>query len=126
MSSTRFTRANRHENTSEVTLTSGTATLGAWVQMIASTTFFTNYLNMDTDEENTSNEYRIDIGTGAEGSEVILIKEIHHHVNLTGQNIISIQHDFKVEIPAGTRIAARVIATNNTDTIKILGHLTGT
>lgn len=124
--SIKMLRANLHEPTSEITLTSGAGVLGDWVQLIASTAFQVNYLNLDTDEENTSNEYQIDIGTGAAGSEVVLITKIHHHINLTGQNIISQQHDFKVEIPPGTRIAARVVATDNTDTINIVGHLTGT
>ena len=122
----RLLRADMHEDTSTVTLTSGIAVKGAWVELIASSSFQCNYFNATMDEENTSNEYDIDIGIGAAGSEVVLIPNIHHHVNLTGQNIIALNIFFKIEIIAGTRIAARVAATNNTDTIQFKIHLTGT
>ena len=126
LTSIKVLRADQQAVTSNIVLTSGTASKGAWVELTASTSFQVNYLVAGIDNENTSNEYHIDIGTGAAGSEVVLLPDIHHHINLTGQNIITLHIPYKVEIPKGTRLAARVAATNNTDTIEFNLHCSGT
>lgn len=119
-------KSDKHEETSDSTITSGTAAFGAWVELIASSAFQTNYLVVGISEENTSNRYDIDIGVGSTGNEVGEIEGIAHHVSLAGNNIIALHIPYHVDIPIGSRIAARTKATNNTDTVDVELHLTGT
>lgn len=119
-------RGDKHEETNYITLTSGTAAYGAYVELLDETGHQTNYMVLGIDEENTSNEYDIDIAVGAEGSEVNEVTGAHHHVNLAGQNVIALHIPYRVDIPKGARMAARTKATNNTDIIKVKCHLTGT
>jgi len=118
-------RADKHEETSDSTITSGTADYGAWVELIASTSFHSNFMVLGISEENTSNRYDIDIGVGAAGSEVIEVGGIAHHVDLAGNNILALHIQYHVDIPKGSRIAIRCKATNNTDTVDCEIHLTG-
>ena len=117
------TRTTATEHPGDATLTSGTATFGAYVQITAATTITYNYLLIMIDDPNTSNDYVFTIATGASGSEVDIIDEILYHMDLTGQSQITGVYSVKIRIPTGSRIAARVSAVNNTDTIDI--HLLG-
>lgn len=112
-------RCEAHEGVDDVTLTSGTGVAGAFVQLFASLALKTNYITIHLDNNNTGNEYHVDVATGAAASEVVLIPDLEYEVDLTGNNQIPLIYSMKVNIPAGTRLSARVTATNNTDTIDI-------
>lgn len=113
-------RCEAHEGVDDITVTSaGSGAKGSWVQLFASLARKTNFLNIHFDNNNTGQEYHIDIGTGAAASEVVLIPDLEYEVDLTGNNQIPIIYSFKVNIPAGTRLAARVAAVDVTDTIEV-------
>jgi len=112
-------RAPQSETTSDVTLTSGTAAPGAFVEMSAQTTIQCNWLVVFVHNPNTANKYIVDIAVGPAGSEVNAITGILHHVNLTGMNIVTESSTFKVEIAKGVRLSARAEAAANTDTVEI-------
>ena len=122
-SSDQNTRTTLTEHTDTATLTSGTADFGAYVELIASTGILYNYLTILFDDPNTSNDYDITIATGAAASELDVIDELTYHIDLTGNNTISLSYNIKLRIAQGSRIAAKVKATNNTDTIDV--HMIG-
>lgn len=110
--------ANVVEGLAGVTLTSGAGVKGAWVQLDASVANKTVALIIAFRAANTTNPYFIDIGVGAAAAEVIVIADLMY------DQISAVGLDMKiyrvvVEIPAGSRLAARVQATLNTDTIAI-------
>jgi len=113
-------KCDDHEGVDDVTLTSGAgSTKGAFVQLFASLARKTNYLTIHFDNNNTANEYHIDIATGAAASEVVLIPDLEYEVSVAGNNRLSLVYPMKVNIAAATRLSARVSATDNTDTIQI-------
>ena len=122
-SSSLNTLTSATEHTGDATLTSGTATFGAYVQVNASIGITYNYLLIMVDDPNTSNDYVFNIAIGASGSEVDINDEILYHQDLTGNSQITGIYPIKLRIPVGSRITARVSATNNTDTITV--HLLG-
>jgi len=122
-SSDQNTRTITTEHTSTATLTSGTGVFGAYAQLIASTGITYNYLTILFDDPNTSNDYDITIAIGAAASELDVIDELTYHIDLTGNNTISLSYNIKLRIAKGSRIAAKVKATNNTDTIDV--HIIG-
>jgi len=112
-------RCETHEGIDDITLTSaGSSAKGAWVELFASLARKTNYLTIHFDNNNTANEYHTDIGTGAAASEVVLIPDLEYEVSVAGNNRLSIVYSMKVNIAAGTRLSARVAATDVTDTIE--------
>ena len=111
--------ADKTEPTSTALLISDTADFGAYVELIPSTSIFTNFLMIFIHDNNVGLDYEIEIAKGQIGSEETIIPKILYHVNLTGQNIVMESMNFKVEIPEGTRLSARVKATTNTDEIEI-------
>ncbi len=117
------TKTTKTSHAGDATLTSGTGVFGSYVQITASTTITYNYLLIIADDANTSNDYEITIATGAEGSETDIIEELNFHVDLTGNNQVTVTYPIKIRIPSGVRVSAKVKATNNTDTIDI--HLLG-
>lgn len=119
------TTSIRFATTNEVVLTSGTAAKGAWVEVSTSTTLHVNYLIVELSNSNTTNIYDVDIGTGAAGSEVVLIPNIHFHIDITGNRVIPLIYPLKTDIAQGTRISCRTQATNNTDTIEAVILCTG-
>jgi len=113
-------RCEAHEGVDDVTLTSaGSGAKGAFVQLFASLALKTNYLTIHFDNNNTANEYHTDLATGAAASEVVLIPDLEYEVSVAGNNRLSLVYSMKVNIPAGTRLSARVAATDVTDTIQI-------
>lgn len=123
----KFLRADSHENgTGEVMLTSGAGAKGAWVEIKAATTIEGNWLTPILHDNNTDNDYEVDIGIGGSGSETVLIPDVLYHTSLAGSNIIGTPYFFKVEIPKGTRLSARCKSVLGTDTIMINFILTGT
>lgn len=117
------TRTTKTEHPGDATLTSGTGIFGAYVQITAATTITYNYLLIMVDDPNTSNDYVFTLATGAQSSEVDFIDEILYHQDLTGNSQITGIYPIKIRVATGSRLAARVKATNNTDTIDI--HLLG-
>lgn len=113
-------KCDDHEGIDDKVLTSaGSGAKGSWVELFASLARKTNWLTIHFDNNNTGQEYHIDIGTGAAASEVVLIPDLEYEVDLTGNNQIPINYGMKVNIAAGTRLAARVAAVDVTDTIEI-------
>ena len=64
-------------------------------------------------------------GIGALGSEVVLIPDIHFHIDITGNRVIPLIYPMKTDIDQGSRISARTQATNNTDIIEAVLICTG-
>lgn len=111
--------ADKLEPTSTALLISDTADFGSYVELISSTSIFTNYLMVFLHDNNVGLDYEIEIAKGQIGSEITIIPKILYHVNLTGQNIVMESMNFKVEIKKGERLSARTKATTNTDEIEI-------
>lgn len=111
--------ADKARTTNTALLISETADFGAYVELTPSTEIFTNYLMVFIHDNNVGLDYTIEIAKGQIGSEETIIPEILYHVNLTGQNIVMESMNFKVEIPKGTRLSARVKATTDTDEIEV-------
>ena len=122
----KFQRADKTQTTDDATLTSGTADFGAFSEIIAETSINVNYVNIYLHANNTANEYVVETYSGPIGKEKIGIAGILYHTNVNGLNIETIAPHFKVEMPKGVRVSARVKATNNTDTIKIKCVFQGT
>jgi len=112
--------SDNHDNLGDTSLTAGAAAAkGAWVEMVDPSLRRYNWLDINIHNNNTTNIYMIDIGTGAAASEVVIIPDILHHIDLAVPNIIEIIHQFKVNVPAATRISARVSSVLATDTIDV-------
>jgi len=98
---------------------------GAFVEVFSSTAIKANYITLIITDPAVKTDYDVDVALGAAASEVVLIPDIHYHVNLTGNSQISLSYFFKVDIPEGTRISARALnaATETIDVEIILcGH----
>ena len=118
------TRTTKTEHPGDATLTAGASgVFGAYVQITAATTITYNYLLIMIDDPNTSNDYVITLASGAQGSEIDFIDEILFHEDLTGNSQATTVYPVKIRCPEGIRLAARVRAVDNTDTIDI--HLLG-
>lgn len=76
-------------------------TLGSWVQLTAATASDAAFLCMAV-QVTGYNDYAIDIGIGASGSEVVLAQQIYIPGNSASGSI-----GIPCSIPAGTRVAAR-------------------
>lgn len=121
-----FLSADKTEDAPDATLTSGAGVFGAWVELFPNTVIIHDWITVTLHDNNTSNEYEVEIGQGAVGSEVAKIKGILFHVDLTGMNTITLASNYKVEVPAGSRISARVKSAAATDTIRIKLNAQGT
>lgn len=119
-------KADKSISMTKKLLTSGAGIAGAWVEVIAAMPFKSNYIQIILDEPNTQNDYSIDIAIGAIGFEVPQIQEIIYHVSLTGNSIISIPYNFKIEFASGVRISARVTSILATDTVDFSAIIMGT
>ena len=102
-------KADKHEGNGETQLTSGVGVKGAWAEVIASTTNFTNWIMVVIHDAAAATDYQIDIGIGESGSEVVDIPNIKYHVSTAGNNIVSLPYNFKVEWQKGTRVSARCL-----------------
>jgi hypothetical protein len=88
-----------------VTAASSANSKGSWAQLIASTTRKVVGIVVLMHQSGTG-KFMVDIGTGASGSESVLIPDVY--VNFGGSyGAGSAAVFFPVQIPAGTRIAAR-------------------
>jgi hypothetical protein len=93
----------------QVTAASSANTKGSWTQLIASTTKRATWLLLLFAADPDTNTFVVDIGTGASGSETVLIPNIRVQVNDYNNSVPWANAGFLVpcDIPAGTRIAAR-------------------
>lgn len=104
------------ERLATITVTSGSADEGAYVQLDASTATEVKGLVICLYNPNANELYEVEIAVGASGSEVALIDDLVHYGNGDPQGRI---YSFPVEVAAGLRLAARVQATTNTSTIRV-------
>jgi hypothetical protein len=98
----------------------GTAnTEGAWAQLSASTTYPIRQLMLGFgnagDNTRTSANYLLDIGIGSAGNEVALINDLPLVCD-SGPDMVAPRTlgPFMLDIPAGTRLVARVRSSTNT------------
>ena len=104
-----FTAAGTNYGTTLTTSTS-TNTMGAYSQLVASTTQNTSWAQISLRNTSTSRSFLVDIAVGSAGNEIILINNLLFTVNATPQaRMISIL--IPLTIPAGSRIAARAQAS---------------
>lgn len=81
-------------------------TKGSWTELITATTIDTAWLLVEVMVGTANAEALIDIGIGGSGSEIVLIPNISATV-ATATSFYTFTYVFPVQIPAGTRIAAR-------------------
>lgn len=100
-----------------VSLTTGAGGAeGAWVELTPSSTIFVNWLSLTFHDASIDSDFFIDIGIGAEGSEVVYIPDSLHHSDPLGNNISSMNVLLKADIPKYSRISARA-RNGNAETI---------
>lgn len=121
-----FQRADKTQTTDDALLTSGIADFGALVEIIAQTAIRVNYVNIYLHANSTANEFVVETFVGPIGNEMPALGGILYHTNINGLNIETIAPHFKVEIPKGVRVSAKVKAINASDTIKIKCVFQGT
>jgi len=115
-----FLRVKSNVTLPFITLTAGAGGIkGSWVEITSSSTLDVNYVLVILNEANVGTEYFVDIGIGGSGSEIVYIEDIQYHVNVTGNNNVTVTYPFKTEIPKNSRVALRVANTDNSDTIKV-------
>lgn len=119
-------RADKSQTTLDAVLTSGAADFGAFSEIIAETGIKTNWVTIYLHDNNTANEYLVETAVGPLGAEVPAIEGILYHTSINPPNITTLAPTFKVEMPKGVRVSARVKAVNNTDTVKIKCVFQGT
>ena len=102
-----FALPNTGESSTFVGLTCGSTTKGAWVEAIASTDRQTIALSISAGSASASiDDFIIDIGTGAGGSEVPVIPDLGWtKISNVGQG--SVTWTIPFDIPPSTRIAGR-------------------
>lgn len=118
--------SSSHVTTPTATLTTGTAGAeGTWVELVASTTIFTNWINIMLHDPSAEADFFIDIGVGANGEEVVEINDILHHSDPLGNNVTSENLLIKVDIDKYKRISARARNGSGGETIGLSLILTG-
>ncbi len=107
-------------STTGTSLTSGAAnTKGAWVELAAATARRYFWLNLAILDWNNESPKLIDLGIGAAGSETVLMPNLFCQASATGggsQQIVSLP----VNIPAGSRLAARFQDSAASKTLEIV------
>lgn len=109
---------------SGTTVTPGTNTKGSWAQLVASTAHATHMLTIMFAGGGTTLDYLVDIGIGAASSEVVIVPDLIVHGG-TGGIVYPGVYMFPIEIPAGTRIAARATVHTGTTAIHVSAVLHG-
>ena len=97
---------------------------GAWVQLTAATTAAIRWLVLavghDADTLASGTRWLVDVGTGAGGAEAVLVPDVAvsagQNSDIVGPRAIG----FPVDIPAGTRIAARARCTTTRSPDRLL------
>lgn len=103
----------------------GTAnTKSAWVQMTASTGIDIRWLmfcvSRGGSSTSASTRYLVDIGTGGAGSETVLVANAFAVAAIAGDYAIPRTFGFAVDIPSGTRIAARIQSSSTVSGDRVL------
>lgn len=106
--------ANTSTSFTVQTSSGAAATAGAWVQLSAATPYDTCWMVVMADLSSLSNYMAVhDIAIGAAGSEIILVPKLISYYP------VSSAYSFPIDIPAGTRIAARATSTAATETSRV-------
>lgn len=99
-----------------VTSSSSANTKGSWTQLVAATTLDAAGFWIETSQPAVPQRYRLDIGVGGSGSEVVLVPDVCF-------SPIRDTHVYRafvpVPIPAGTRLSARVQSDGTSKAIKV-------
>lgn len=103
-----------------VTLTAhaSTNTKGSWTELITSTTGDTAWLLIELMVGTANSECLVDIGVGAASSEIVLIPNLACTV-ATATSFYVATYVFPVQIPAGSRIAARAQSSVTAASLRI-------
>lgn len=110
-------------STGGVSVTGGNAVVGSWTQVIASTTYDIDWLEVFWfPTQNSSARQAFDIGVGGSGNEVMVAQQLMAYSN-TNRSTVA-HYSFPLSIPSGTRIAARSAnsAAADASNIKINGY----
>lgn len=96
------------------TATAGTGAEGSWTELIASTAADSDHITVYASYATVGagagvEEFSIDIGVGAAASEQVLIENMPMSGRVLNSETIDIM-SFPIQIPASTRVAARVAA----------------
>lgn len=80
-------------------------TKGAWVQLVAATTYAVSGVHVYLNPDQSGAQYLVDIGVGTAGSEEVVISNIYCN---THAGDVALTHlFFPIDIPVGTRLAVR-------------------
>jgi hypothetical protein len=103
-------------SSAKTTVTSGNSNVkGSWTQLIASTSDAAALLVIWATVGTSGRRYLLDIGVGGAGSETVLIS----NVQIVNSAALSIPIMVPINIPPGSRIAARCQATSNASTMTV-------
>lgn len=108
--------------TNTVAVTAGSANVkGSWAEITAATTDDINgfYLDICSDTITVISDYLMDIGIGSAGNEEIIIPDILYSIGLSLDLDFILKISFPIQIPAGTRIAARVQSTTGSNVARV-------
>ena len=94
----------------------------SFTQLIASTAFHATGILVMLDDCAATIDYLIDIAVGASSSEVVILSNLLASGG-TGSLVYGMHYFFPVNIPAGTRISARIQASTGSSVIRISGLL---
>jgi len=84
-------------------------TYGAWAELIAATTERRRWIVVSMFSPTGVRQGELDIGTGSAGNEVPIMKDLPFFKAFNDGGVCSsVYHSFPIDVPAGTRIAARV------------------
>ena len=91
-------------------------TKGSYTQLFSSTSAVIQWLHVGgvSALSTVGSAWYVDVATGAGGSEVVLISDLHHAVGPTGGAVRPTWHHVLTYIAASTRIAARASCDNTT------------
>ena len=95
---------------------------GAWVELVAATTEQRRWCVVSLFSSVGVRQGELDIGTGSAGNEVPIMKDLPFFKAFNDGGVISsVYHNFPINVPAGTRIAARVKDDNVNTTAYTVG-----
>lgn len=91
-----------------ITASASTHTKGNYTQLIASTTYHSKRILVFIAPHATNTLYLTDIAVGANGAEQVIIPNLPIGIGTGGDTFRGAIYDLPVNIPAGTRVSARV------------------
>ncbi len=115
----RIMGASKHVNSGDKVLTTGAGgSEGNWVELFPSMTIFGNWMNIVYHDVTVDDDFRVDIGIGASGQEVVYIPNLTFHNDPLGNNVSTGNMTLKVDIPKYARVVARA-QNGNTENITV-------